>query len=101
MNKKMFFVAAIAFILGSTAGIFSGASWERVHAGRIYPQSFRVYSVDRSADIVTLETSTGLLYSFSGVEDWEPGDICAALMNDNGSAIVTDDQVMVTRYAGR
>lgn len=102
MNKKLLVLVIFAFIFGSAAGILAGSSFSTWRtAGRIYPQAFRVYSVDRSADLVTLETSTGLLFDFYGVEDWTTGDVCAAVMDDNGTPEIIDDRIIMARYAGR
>ena len=66
----------------------------------LYPTTARVTKVDRSADLVTVETVTGLLFTFEGCEDWEEGDCCSLLMDDNGTDSVLDDLVLDAIYSG-
>lgn len=63
-----------------------------------YPLTTRVYAVDPDADIVTVETFNGMLYSFDGVEDWIKGDCCSVIMDDNGTSEVFDDKIVSVRY---
>ena len=66
----------------------------------IYPQTFIVYEIDREYDIIYLTTSTGFDYIWEGVEDWHAGDMASAIMNDNGTKNITDDEILTLRYTG-
>lgn len=99
--KKSIIALLTGGAAGILAGILAGSVFIGAHkAGGLYPQSFRVASVDYDADIVTLETSTGFLYQFGGVEDWQPGDYCGAIMDDRGTAEIMDDIIFSLRYTG-
>ena len=69
-----------------------------VSAGLVYSQAMEV--VDISDDVVTVSTSTGILFAFEGAEDYEVGDIVAVTMFSNGTAIVTDDVILAVRSSG-
>lgn len=91
----------IALLTGGAAGILAGILAGSVFIGsHTYPQTFRVFSVDHDADVVTLETSTGYLYQMTGAEDWQPGDYCGAIMDDRGTPEIIDDAIIAARYTG-
>ena len=70
-------------------------------AGNIYPISGKIVTVDALEDTVTFQTESGMLYAFSGTEDWMIGDNVAAIMWDNDTLEdVTDDAIMTVRYTG-
>lgn len=81
------------FILGLIAGIMLATS-------HLYPNAGIVAEVNREADTVTVETQNGHMWEFYGAEDWMIGDLCAMLMNDMGTAEVTDDEIVSVRYCG-
>ena len=66
----------------------------------LYPQTFIVYEIDREYDIIYLTTSTGFDYIWEGVEDWHAGDMASAIMNDNGTQKITDDEILSLHYSG-
>ena len=67
----------------------------------IYPRTMVVYKIDHESDFVMLKDSTGLIWGFNGVEDWEIGDICSCILNTNGTEIIYDDTIVNTRYNGQ
>lgn len=69
-------------------------------SGLIYPTAMTVTDLDYSADIVTMETSTGFVYEMYGCEDYAPGDIVALVMWSNGTDVITDDIIITARYSG-
>ena len=67
----------------------------------IYPQTFIVSDIDKANDIVYLETPSGMIYTWQGVEDWMIGDIASAIMNNNKThQNITDDKIIKLQYAG-
>ena len=67
----------------------------------VYPTSMIVIKVDYENDLVTIADFEGRTYQFYGCEDWYENDICAVIMNDNGtSETVYDDIILQTRYCG-
>lgn len=65
-----------------------------------YSFSTTVESIDRANDIVTVVDYNGNLWGFSGVEDWQVGDVCALTMSDNNTAEIYDDEILNARYCG-
>ena len=65
-----------------------------------YPQTFVVTEVDYEADTITLEDFSGNTWTWEGAEDWMQGDIAAAIMNDNGTPTIYDDEIKQLKYCG-
>lgn len=64
-----------------------------------YPDAMMV--VDVTEDEVVLEAANGNLFSMTSEgEDWEKGDIVAVILNDNGTEVVYDDEIVSAKYAG-
>ena len=66
----------------------------------LYPMTAKVTDVNRTKDIVTVDTATGYQYQFTGCEDWCEGDFISALMWKNGTERITDDVFLSVRYSG-
>lgn len=69
-----------------------------ISSGYVYPDAMTVTEV--KDDVVTVETSTGNVFTFLGAEDYEVGDMVATIMCSNGTSEVTDDSIICVRYAG-
>lgn len=81
-------VAALTLITGCTP-----------RQSNLYPNAGIVTDVDRTTDTVTW-TDGYNDWCFEGTEDWMVGDGIAAIMDDNGTEIVTDDEIVSVRYIG-
>lgn len=115
-KKRRLNLKPLAIALGATAAIAIGATTMALGSNEgtvpntepvahevprnYYPLTTVVTEIDYAKDLVTIRTSSGLEYSFHGVEDWWPGDICSCLMDNNGTDIVTDDIILMKRYNG-
>ena len=65
----------------------------------IYSRSAVVVGIDYIADIVTVEDSTGNLWTFEGVEDYDLRDRVSLTMHDNGTDWdIKDDRIIEVRY---
>lgn len=62
----------------------------------LYPLSTTVTEINN--DTVTVEDTNGNLWSFDGAEDWEVGDGCSLLMDNNGTNNIEDDIIISTQY---
>ena len=67
-------------------------------AGLIYPSTMQITKIED--DVVTLETSTGIVYEMTGAEDYCEGELVSCLMWSNGTEKVFDDAIVSARYAG-
>lgn len=65
-----------------------------------YPMTALVVDTDVSANIVYISCANGNVFSFTGVEDWQIGDLCTCIMYMIGTDTVHDDIVKTATYAG-
>ena len=65
----------------------------------LYPETGKVIEVNHMTDIVSVEIPNGYIYDFYGAEDWEVGDYASLLMDNNGTAMVTDDMVVDAEFS--
>ena len=68
--------------------------------GDLYSNVGIVYEIDTENDLFYVKDSSGDLWQFIGVEDWETGDIMTMVMADSGTAEKWDDIVLNYRYNG-
>lgn len=62
----------------------------------LYPLTTTVTKIEN--DTVTVEDSNGNLWSFNGIEDWQVGDGCALIMDDNSTSEIVDDVIISAKY---
>lgn len=62
----------------------------------LYPLTTTVTEIKNNT--VTVEDSNGNLWSFDGAEDWEVGDGCALIMDDNSTSEIVDDVIISAKY---
>lgn len=66
-----------------------------------YTKSTIVIDINYDDDLVTVQDSFGDTWQFFGCEDWEKGDICALIMDNNGTSdTIYDDFITNTNYCG-
>ena len=90
--KKIISAAAASIMLLSASAAAAPSLY--------YPACGIVTRIDRQADLVTFTDFNGNDWTFDGVEDWALGDIAAAIMDDNGTESVCDDEIVTVQYAG-
>lgn len=66
----------------------------------IYPQTFVVEHINYEHDVMILVDYNENEWECFGIEDYDIGDIIAAIMDDNGTEIIFDDEIVDLRYAG-
>ena len=69
-------------------------------SAEIYPKTAKVIEVNYDEDLVTIETCTGITYTFEGCEDWIEGDGVSLIMEDNGTESILDDSILMAEYTG-
>lgn len=88
-------IVSVLFVMVVTLMLFAGRPHE------IYPTSMIVTEIDYENDLVTIVDFTGNAFQFFGCEDWCENDICAVIMNDNGTPeTIYDDIITQVRYCG-
>lgn len=98
MKKMIFTLLVTATLMTSCTTI---PNEETVELHEIYPRTMTVTDTNTEQDLVILIDAIGHTWSFYGIEDWEIGDICSCIMHTNGTEIITDDEIISTRYNGR
>lgn len=96
MKKKIIIAALVCLAVGS--GFAMGKATERKQVENMYPLSTIVTEINIKDDSITVEDSNGNLWDFYGIENWEVGDGCSLLMNNNGTENIEDDIIISTQY---
>lgn len=93
--QTLFIIIALAIV----ASTFDKSICQLYNANQIshlYPLTTTVTQINN--DTVTVEDSNGNLWSFDGAEDWEVGDGCALIMDDNSTSEIVDDVIISAKY---
>lgn len=64
----------------------------------LYPAVMEVVSIEN--DLVTVQTSTGIVYQFEGAQDLAVGDLVGLIMDSEGTEKILDDSIVKVRYGG-
>lgn len=81
---------AFIFVCGYISADYNG----------MYAKTTVVVDVNYTSDLVFVKDFNGEVWAFFGCEDWETGDICSLLMDNNDTEITTDDIILDARYSG-
>lgn len=106
MKKRMLLAMMATVVIGSAVGCGAAAKAaevpEATEAQSTYPWAGVVTAINPADDLVTISTSSGLLYEFyADSDDIAVGDIMAVTMDDGGTPEnVLDDAVIDAKYAG-
>lgn len=93
--QTLFIIISLAII----ASTFDKSICQLYNANQqkhLYPLTTTVTEIDN--DTVTVEDSNGNIWSFDGAEDWEVGDGCALIMDDNSTSEIIDDTIISAKY---
>lgn len=94
MKKILALILALVMVL--TLSATAAATYEG-----LYAKSTVVVEINEDDDIVVVEDFNGFLWEFEGCEDWVVGDICAMVMDNNGTPeTIFDDIILNTTYCG-
>ena len=90
-------ILGVAIIGSSGCGI---AAEEQKPVGNLYPKTAVVVELCETEDLVIVADANGQHWCFSGMEDWCIGDLASMLMDDVGTEIIYDDEIVDTYYSG-
>ena len=93
VNQVIAIVAAMFVVIG-------GCGIAYTQSNSIYSTVFEVVEINESEDIIYLVDVNGNEWIWNGVEDWQVGDIAAAIMNNNNTEIIYDDDIIQLQYVG-
>lgn len=88
--------AALALLAALHTGYKIGTN----NSTNTYPLAATVCEVDYNEDTVTYKDYNGNLWTMTGAEDWMEGDTAALLMDDHGTDLIYDDEIVAARYCG-
>lgn len=66
----------------------------------ILPQLYIVAEVNHADDCFTISDFNGNMLEMPGAEDWMVGDMAAAIVDNHGTGMPADDQILEIRYCG-
>lgn len=92
--KKFVIIWSVVVACAILMGIVACASAEQ------YPQTFVVDSVNHEQNYMVLIDYNGNEWIYEDVEDFDCGDIVAAIMEERGTPTIYDDEIVMIRYAG-
>jgi hypothetical protein len=92
--KKFAIVWSVVVALAILLGVAACANAET------YPQTFVVDSVNHEQNYMVLVDFNGNEWIWEGVEDFDRGDIVAAIMEERGTPTIYDDEIVKIRYTG-
>lgn len=95
MFKKYFAALSIAAAIVAPA-----AAPVTAPAENLYAMTAIVTGLDSESDTVVVKNSVGLTWEFSGIEDYLIGDVVSMVMDNKGTDIVFDDEILSVRYSG-
>ena len=86
-------------LIGFLLGVITASCLFLYNKSCMYSRSAVVVGVDYTADVITVEDSTGNLWTFEGVEDYDLSDRVVLTMHDNGTDWnIKDDRIIEARY---
>lgn len=92
--KKFIIIWSVVVACAILMGIVACASAEQ------YPQTFVVDSVNHEQNYIVLIDYNGNEWIYEDIEDFDRGDIVAAIMEERGTPTIYDDEIVMIRYAG-
>ncbi len=98
MKKVCVFIWVLIFVCMMLFVLFP--TYANANSCIEYPTCGIVIEVNEEENLVIFQDFTGNQWSFEGTEDWCVNDICACIMNDNGTVIIYDDIIVSVRYCG-
>ena len=98
IKKIIAAVVATALVSISGTAIFSEARYKK-NINNYYATTLRIKDFNFKSDIILMEDSVGNIWEAKGIEDWELDDVVSALMYDNRTTSIYDDEIVSMRYS--
>ena len=92
--KKTYMVIVALVLCGILMGVVACAQAET------YSAVLMVVDLDEHEDMVIAVDFNGNEWTWTGIEDIFPGDMIAVVMDDQGTEIIYDDEIIDLRYCG-
>lgn len=98
MVKKFALLILGTMIIGASGCGMASKAQQPVK--NYYPKTAVVVVLDYNEDLVVVKDANGQRWCFEGTEDWAIDDVASLLMNDNGTEIIYDDEIVKAQYSG-
>jgi hypothetical protein len=97
INKLAYFSLIGLFLL-----VFVGCAVDAQASNpeTLYPAVMQVVEVNADEDLLVLADFNGNAWEWEGVDDWQVGDLAGLIMNDCGTVVIYDDEIVSIRYCG-
>lgn len=99
--KKIIITALLtaSLMMPFTANANRTVSWKtKINGKQYYATNLIVKKIDRKKNKVIAKNWCGYPYPFTGVSDFEKGDVIACIMWTKGTASIKDDVVITAKY---
>lgn len=70
-----------------------------VKKGNLYTRIALVGNLDYEKDVVSCIDTTGGIWEFDWVDDWEVGDVCVLVIDGKGTITSKDDEIILYTYS--
>ena len=72
------------------------ATQAKVHKSHLYPAAGIVRATYEKSSVVSVKLKNGVIFEFyaEDVKDWRKGDLCAMIIDNNGTKVIYDDMVI-------
>lgn len=68
----------------------------KAHKSHLYPAAGIVRATYKKSSVVSVKLKNGVIFEFyaEDVKDWHKGDLCAMIIDNNGTKTIYDDMVI-------
>lgn len=87
----------LATVLAATMAVTpSTAIQAKAHKSHLYPAAGTVRATYKKSSVVSVKLKNGVIFEFyaEDVKDWHKGDLCAMIIDNNGTKAIYDDMVI-------
>lgn len=98
-NKILVFIA-VSLLIACAFGFYMDANANGVDVADCYAKVFVVTAIDYENDVIMLIDFNGDEWCYEGVEDWAVDDIACAIMYNNKTNLIYDDEIISLTYNG-
>lgn len=96
-NKILVFIA-VSLLIACTFGFYMDVNANGVDVTDCYAKVFVVMAIEN--DVVMLMDFNGDEWCYEGAEDWTVDDIVCAIMYNNKTDLIYDDEIISLTYNG-
>ena len=95
-------IAGIVMLIAIITLIGCGKSddgTDYVKKENLYTRVAIVGNLDHDRDVVSCIDTTGEIWEFDWIDDWEVGDVCILVIDGKGTKTLKDDEIILYTYS--